>query len=88
MTPNGASGRRTGKDGGARLLGVGLDNRDGHARVTKGENFLLVGGSEETHGRMTETAIHLNEALAQRGKDLAEISKEEFVEILHKAIEQ
>jgi hypothetical protein len=88
MTPNGATGRRTGKDGGARLLGVGLDNRDGHARVTKGEDFLLVGGSEETHERMTETAIHLNEALDQRGKGLADISKEEFVEILHQVIDR
>lgn len=69
----------------ARLLGVGMDNRDGHTRVTKGENFLLVGGSEETHDRMTETAIRLNEALDQRGKQLAELSKEELVEIIHRA---
>ena len=34
------------------MLGVGLDNQDGHKRVTKGDNFYLVGGSEETHERM------------------------------------
>ena len=37
------------------MLGVGLDNQDGQKRITKGENFVLVGGSEETHERMTES---------------------------------
>ena len=36
----------------AMMLGVGLDNRDGHKRVTRGDNFCLIGGSEETHDRM------------------------------------
>jgi hypothetical protein len=76
--------RKRPHDSEARLLGIGLDNRDGHARLTKGENFVLVGGSEETHERMTETAIKVNEALDQRGKQLVDLSKEEFVEILHK----
>lgn len=30
------------------MLGIGLDNKDGHKRITKGDNFMLVGGSEET----------------------------------------
>ena len=48
------------------ILGVGLDNEDGHKRVTQGEKFLLVGGSEETHGRMTETMIKTFEELESR----------------------
>mgnify|MGYP001432797279 CR=1 FL=1 len=79
------SSQSSGKPRDARLLGVGLDNRDGHTRVTKGDNFLLVGGSETTHERMTETAIRMNEALQHRGKRLADLSKEEFVEIMHEA---
>ena len=39
----------------AGLLGVALEPGDGHKRLTQGEQFVLVGGSEETHGRMTET---------------------------------
>ena len=39
----------------AMMMGIGFDNKDGHKRITKGENFVLVGGSEETHERMTET---------------------------------
>jgi hypothetical protein len=65
----------------AWLLGLGLDNKDGHTRVTTGENFRLVGGSEETHGVMQEKAIKLNEHLKRRGKTLDSVSREEFHEI-------
>jgi hypothetical protein len=64
----------------AFLLGVGLDS-DGHKRVTTGANFALVGGSRETHEAMTEKAIKINEHLTRRGKQLAEVSREEFDEI-------
>ena len=67
------------------LLGVGLDSRDGHKRLTKGDHFVMVGGSEETHERMTETAIKFNEKLAKRGKTLHELSPEEFRDIMHEA---
>ena len=65
----------------AWLLGLGLDNKDGHTRITTGENFNLVGGSEETHGVMQEKAIKMNEHLKRRGKTLEQISHEEFHEI-------
>ncbi len=66
----------------ALLLGVGLDS-DGHKRLTRGDNFVLVGGTEETHGVMTEKAIKINEKLAAKGKQLEEVSKEEFDDIAH-----
>lgn len=66
----------------AMLLGVGLDS-DGHKRITTGPNFALVGGSEETHERMTETAIKINEKLKARGKALETVSREEFDDIAH-----
>ena len=71
----------------ASLLGLGLDNRDGHKRVTKGDNFYLVGGSEETHEKMTETAIKFNEKLARRGKKLQDLSREEFADMIAEASE-
>ena len=67
----------------AMLLGLGLDNKDGHVRVTKGENFHLVGGSHETHEVMQETAIKVNEKLRSRGKRLEDVSREEFRDIAH-----
>ena len=66
----------------AAPLGVGLDS-DGHKRITKGENFLLVGGTQETHEVMTEKTIKINEKLKARGKQLETVSKEEFDDIAH-----
>ena len=66
----------------ALLLGVGLDS-DGHKRVTTGPNFAMVGGSQETHEVMTEKAIKINEKLKQKGKQLGEVSREEFDDIAH-----
>ncbi len=67
------------------LLGLGLDNKDGHKRLTQGDNFVMVGGSEETHERMTETAIKFNEKLAKKGKELRDLSPEEFRDMMQEA---
>ena len=64
------------------MLGVGLDS-DGHKRLTTGPNFALVGGSQETHEQMTEKAIKINEKLKERGKQLEEVTHEEFDDIAH-----
>jgi hypothetical protein len=66
----------------ALLVGVGLDS-DGHKRVTSGPNFVLLGGSQETHEVMTEKAIKINEKLNEAGKRLEQVSKEEFDDIAH-----
>ncbi len=66
----------------AVMVGLGLDS-DGHKRVTTGPNFILAGGSQETHEVMTEKAIKINEKLAAKGKQLEEVSHEEFDEIAH-----
>ena len=68
--------------GKAMLLGLGLDT-DGHKRLTTGPNFVLAGGTQETHDEMTEKAIKINEKLAARGKQLEEVSHEEFDDIAH-----
>jgi hypothetical protein len=66
----------------AMMLGLGLDS-DGHKRVTRGDNFALVGGSKDTHEQMTEKAIKINEKLKARGKQLHEVSGSEFDDIAH-----
>ena len=75
-----ASGKEKKK---AWLLGVGLDNEDGHVRYTRGPNFHLVGGSEDTHSTMQEKAVKFNEKLKDRGKRLEEVTKDEFRDIAH-----
>jgi len=69
------------------LLGVGLDNQDGHKRITQSKNMVLVGGSAETHERMQDTAIRFEEGLKRRGKRLQDATVDETVELLHKAHE-
>jgi len=64
----------------AVILGLGLDS-DGHKRITTGDNFALVGGTEETHERMTEKAVKINEKLKARGKHLDDVTREEFDDI-------
>jgi hypothetical protein len=64
----------------ALILGLGLDS-DGHKRITTGDNFALVGGTEETHEQMTEKAVKINEKLKARGKQLEEVTREEFDDI-------
>ncbi len=64
------------------MLGVGLDS-DGHKRLTTGPNFVLMGGSEETHEVMTEKVIKINEKLSSKGKQLEDVSPTEFEDIAH-----
>ena len=64
------------------MVGVGLDS-DGHKRVTTGPNFVLAGGSHETHEVMTEKAVKINEKLKARGKQLEDVSHAEFDDIAH-----
>lgn len=69
----------------AALLGLGLDNDDGHKRITTGENFAIVGGSAETHEKMTETIVKTFEELKRRRKPLVAVEPKELAEILDKS---
>ena len=66
----------------AHLLGVGLDNDDGHKRITQAEEFSIVGGSENTHERMTETVIKTFEDMKNDGKTLSNIEPEQLSDLL------
>ncbi len=70
------------------VLGVGLDATDGHTRVTRTEEMVVVGGSAETHERMQETAIRFGENLEKRGKKIQEASVREVIDLLREAIEK
>ncbi|HVX13672.1 MAG TPA: hypothetical protein VHC22_20990 [Pirellulales bacterium] len=65
----------------AAILGLGLDGDDGHTRLTRGKNFVLYGGSQDTHAQMQETAVKINEHLDRRGKSLEEVSPRELRDI-------
>jgi len=69
------------------FVGIGLDNKDEHQRITHSELFFLVGGSEETHEQMQDTAIRFEESLRQRGKRLPETSPDEADDLLRDAMD-
>jgi len=65
----------------AALLGVGLDAADEQVRITRGENFYLVGGSQNTHEAMQEKCLKFNEKLDDKGKQLENLEHREFLDI-------
>jgi hypothetical protein len=65
----------------AAMLGVGFDCEDGQTRLTRGKNFVLCGGSQQTHEIMQETALKINEHLDRRGKRLEDVSTGELHDI-------
>lgn len=70
------------------LVGLGLDNEDGQTRITRGKNFALIGGSEETHAFMQETAIKVNEQLTKRGETMNSVRPEELGDIVREVSEK
>ena len=61
--------------------GIGLDNDDGHVRITKMDNFRLLGGSQDTHEHMQEKAIKFNERLKKHEKRVTDLNVRQFVEL-------
>lgn len=68
----------------SHLLGLGLDNKDGHRRLTRAEQFTIAGGSAETHERMTETLVKTAEDLRRKGRDFDSASKAELSDLIRK----
>ena len=62
------------------MVGLGIDS-DGHKRVTTGDNFVVAGGTQDTHDQMTETVVKINEKLTERGKCLNTVERTEFKDI-------
>lgn len=69
------------------IVGIGLDGEDGHKRITRNEEILIVGGSKETHERMQDISIRFNESLQKRGKRLRDAEAQEVIDLLRRASE-
>ena len=65
----------------AQILGFGLDSNNGHIRLTEGEDFKLMQGSEKTHEEMREILEKLQLEAHKKGKELHDLTREEFMEI-------
>ena len=69
-----------------RLLGVGFDAHDDHVRITSGEKFDVVMGSEESHEYMLELIQKIEQAIEERGCSLSELTPEEFTRLVDSLI--
>ena len=64
------------------LVGVGFAATDGHPRLTKGDDFVLFGGSEATHAQLQDLTIRLTERLKLKGKRIAGADMREIRDIV------
>ena len=69
------------KDSKAMLFGMGMDCDDGEVRVTSAENFVLIGGSHDTHNCMQDRCIKFNEILGDRGKRIEDLERQELMDV-------
>ena len=65
-----------------RLLGVGFDADDGHVRITTGDKFDVIMGSDESHDYIANLIRRIEEELDAQGLNLDELSPEQFSEIV------
>lgn len=71
------------------LLGLGLDgsgtgpaSADGQTRVTRGDDYVLMGGAAPLHDAMIEVAEHVVEGCRAEGTSLGRAPRELIHEIL------
>lgn len=68
------------------LMGLGLDrDPDGHAHITKGEDFLLLGGSGATHEAMQDHVERFQHSLKKMGTSFQHATEAEMREAVERA---
>lgn len=70
------------------LVGVRLGKGDGHTRVSRGEDFVALGGTKDGHEHLRETVAEVSDEVRRRGRSMGEVRREELKEILARAVEK
>ncbi len=70
------------------LVGVRVQESDGHRRVSRGDDFVALGGDREGHEHLRETCAAISDEVRRRGRYIADVDREEFREILERAVEK
>ena len=65
----------------AALIGLGLDSRDDHHRLTRSDQSLVLGGSAETHDELRETVLRMELELDRQGQRLGDLDPMELAEL-------
>jgi hypothetical protein len=70
------------------LVGVRFDRADGHRRVSRGKDFVALGGSRDAHAHLRETVAEISDEVKRRGRSMGEVRSEEFREIVARVLER
>ena len=65
-----------------RLLGVGFDAEDGHVRITQGENYDVLMGSDQSHEYIQQLLQKIEAQLENRGLSLDDLTPEQLGEFV------
>ncbi|HMP90199.1 MAG TPA: hypothetical protein PJ991_08350 [Kiritimatiellia bacterium] len=63
----------------AKIIGIGGASNDGHVRITRGDRYHLVQGSEQSHDAMIIWCEEINRRLSSMNKSIDDLSVEEFM---------
>lgn len=61
-----------------RLLGVGFDSEDSHIRITNGEKYDVIMGSEQSHEYLQQLLQKIEDGLKIKGLSLDDFTPDEF----------
>jgi hypothetical protein len=71
------------------LVGIRVEAKpDGRQRVSRGDDFVAVGGSQEGHEHLRETVAEVSDEAKRRGRSTAAMGAEEFREVVRRALER
>lgn len=65
-----------------RLLGVGFDAEDSHIRITNGEKYDVLMGSEQSHEYIHQLIQKIEYGLKIKGLSLDDLTPDEFSEFV------
>ncbi len=65
-----------------RLMGVGFDAEEGHIRITKGKNYDIFMGSDESHEYIQKLIQKIEVELENRNISLDDLTPDEFTELV------
>ena len=57
------------------LVGVRTGKGDGHTRVSRGPDFVALGGDREGHEHLRETVAEIRSEVGRRGRELGEVRR-------------
>lgn len=69
------------RSGRAMVVGLGLDDAEGHFRYTRGDAYELYGGSEDAHREMLRRMRRIQAEIAEMGITLDAVTYEQYEKI-------